>query len=106
MQKCCGVIQFRITLSCVVSGRRCRGIAEKSGAALESGKSIYFRGVKSRRPVLKKQFSSADTVSICTLEEEARQKRYSLCIIYWRDSCAYSDAVFLFTMTVVCFSMH
>jgi len=33
-------------LSCGVSGRWCRGIAVKSGAALESGKSIFFRGVE------------------------------------------------------------
>jgi hypothetical protein len=39
-----GVFQFRETSLCGLSGRVCRGIAEKSGAALESGKSIYFRG--------------------------------------------------------------
>ena len=46
MQKCCGVFLFRIMLSCGVSGRGCRGIGVNSGAAMESGKSIYFRGVE------------------------------------------------------------
>jgi len=42
----CGVFQLRKVLSCGVSGPWCRGIVVKSGAALESGKSIYFRGVE------------------------------------------------------------
>jgi hypothetical protein len=62
--------------------------------------------LKIRCPVLKKQLSSADTVSICTLEEEARQTRYCLCNINWRDSLAYSNAAFVFTITVFCFSKH
>jgi len=33
-------------LSCGVSGPWCRGIIVKSGAALERGKFIYFRGVE------------------------------------------------------------
>ena len=71
----------------------------------EEENPYFFVVLKSGCQVLKKQFSSADKVSISILEINIKQTHHRLCTLHWHVSWTYSDAVFL-TMAVDCLCEH